>query len=231
MSSLPGERTIAMAADTSQQADADAAVQAAVDKFGGVDVLINNAGVAAQGDVTATSQEDFDHIIGVNVGGFFHMAKAAMPELVKTKGNIVQTSSVSGIGGDWGMFAYNTSKGAVTNMTRALALDAGKHGVRVNAINPTMTDTGMTKDMQDEETIAKFKEADPDAPDRPARGHRQGDAVPRQRRGGVRHRRQPARRWRPVGLQRPAGAMTMVKTVDIGRTGRPRSRRRVTASR
>ena len=71
------------------------------------------------------------------------------------------TSSVSGIGGDWGMAAYNTSKGAVTNMVRAMALDHGADGVRVNAVCPTFTDTGMTKDMQDQETIDKFLERIP----------------------------------------------------------------------
>ena len=75
------------------------AVKAALDTFGGLDVLVNNAGVATQGDITETSRAEWDKVIGVNVTGYFHMAKAAMPELVKTKGNIVQTSSVSGIGG------------------------------------------------------------------------------------------------------------------------------------
>ena len=159
--SLPADRTLAMAGDTSSQADAAAAIKAAIDRFGRLDVLINNAGIATDGDILATDQVDWDKVIAVNVTGYFHMAKAALPELIKTKGNIVQTSSVSGIGGDWNMFAYNSSKGAVTNMTRAMALDAGKHGIRANAVNPTFTDTGMTKDMQDEATIAKFVERIP----------------------------------------------------------------------
>jgi len=72
------------------------------------------------------------------------------------------TSSVSGLGGDWEIFAYNTSKGAVSNMVRAMALDAGKHGVRVNAVNPSFTATGMTEYMQpNAELIAKFKERMP----------------------------------------------------------------------
>ena len=71
------------------------------------------------------------------------------------------TSSVSGIGGDWGMLAYNTSKGAVTNMVRAMALDHGRDGVRVNAVNPTFTNTGMTRDMQTGETLAKVEERIP----------------------------------------------------------------------
>ena len=70
-----------------------------------------------------------------------------MPEQVKVKGSIVMTSSVSGLGVDWEMFAYNTFKGAVSNMVRAMALDAGKHGVRVNAVNPSFTATGMTEDI------------------------------------------------------------------------------------
>jgi len=158
-------RLLIQAIDTSNSQAAIAAVAAVVDHFGGLDVLINNAGIASQGDITQTSEEDFDRVLAVNVGGYFHMAKAAMPELVKTKGSIVMTSSVSGLGGDWNMFAYNTSKGAVTNMVRAMALDAGKHGVRVNAVNPSFTDSGMTKDMQaDPDLMAKFKERMPLGP-------------------------------------------------------------------
>jgi meso-butanediol dehydrogenase/(S,S)-butanediol dehydrogenase/diacetyl reductase len=100
--------------------------------------------------------------MAVNVTGYYHMAKAAMPELVKTRGSIVMTSSVSGLGGDWEMFAYNTSKGAVSNMVRAMAMDAAKDGVRVNAVNPSFTDTGLTKDMVSKpELVAKFNERMP----------------------------------------------------------------------
>lgn len=159
---LPQDRTLMQAADTSKSSDAAVVVRAAVDHFGGVDVLVNNAGIASDGDIEATSEEDFARVLSVNVGGYFHMAKAAMPELKKRRGNIVMTSSVSGLGGDWGMFAYNTSKGAVTNMVRAMALDAGPDGVRVNAVNPTFTDTGMTKSMQDDSAlVAKFLERIP----------------------------------------------------------------------
>jgi len=159
---LPPERVLLQTGDTSEKTAAVAAVQAAVDRFGSLDVLINNAGIANQGTITETSEEDFERVLAVNVGGYYHMAKAAMPELVKRKGSIVMTSSVSGLGGDWSMFAYNTSKGAVTNMVRAMALDAAKDGVRVNAVNPSLTDTGMTKDMQDDaDLMAKFNERMP----------------------------------------------------------------------
>jgi meso-butanediol dehydrogenase/(S,S)-butanediol dehydrogenase/diacetyl reductase len=159
---LPQERVLVHAADTAEPATGAAAVKAALERFGRLDILINNAGVATEGDIMQTSEEDFAHVMAVNVAGYFHMAKAAMPELVKTRGSIVMTSSVSGLGGDWNTFAYNTSKGAVSNMVRAMALDAGKDGVRVNAVNPSFTKTGMTEDMlKDAELVAKFKERMP----------------------------------------------------------------------
>jgi meso-butanediol dehydrogenase/(S,S)-butanediol dehydrogenase/diacetyl reductase len=158
---LPADRTIWQVCDTSNKEDAVAAVRAATDRFGGLDVLINNAGIATRGDVTETTEEDWDRTMAVNVTGYFNMAKAAIPELKKTRGCIVQTSSVSGLGGDWGMVAYNTSKGAVTNMTRAMALDHGKDGIRVNAVNPTVTETGMSKGLLDRATVAKTLERIP----------------------------------------------------------------------
>jgi meso-butanediol dehydrogenase/(S,S)-butanediol dehydrogenase/diacetyl reductase len=160
--SLPQDRILVQVGDTADKKTAAAAVKAAVDKFGGLHILINNAGMATEGDVTQTSEEDFARVMAVNVGGYFHMAKAAMPELVKTRGSIVMTSSVSGLGGDWNLFAYNTSKGAVSNMVRAMAMDAAKDGVRVNAVNPSFTKTGMTEDMvSDPELVAKFNERMP----------------------------------------------------------------------
>jgi len=159
---LPQDRVLVQVGDTADKATAATAVKAAVDKFGGLHILVNNAGMAVEGDITQTSEEDFERVMAVNVAGYFHMAKAAMPELVKVRGSIVMTSSVSGLGGDWNLFAYNTSKGAVSNMVRAMAMDAGKHGVRVNAVNPSFTETGMTEDMvSDPELVAKFKERMP----------------------------------------------------------------------
>lgn len=159
---LPQERLLLQVGDTADKDTATAAVKATVERFGALHILINNAGMATEGDIMQTSESDFERVMAVNVSGYFHMAKAAIPELVKTRGSIVMTSSVSGLGGDWDMFAYNTSKGAVSNMTRAMAMDAARHGVRVNAVNPSLTRTGMTEDMvNDPELVAKFKERMP----------------------------------------------------------------------
>lgn len=161
IAALPAGRTLAHPGDASDPAVCAALVKAAVERFGGLHVLVNNAAVVTMGDVETTTEEDFRQVINVNVGGYFLMAKAAMPELKKTRGSIVMTSSVSGLGGDWGMLAYNTSKGAVSNMVRAMAMDHGKDGVRVNAVNPSMTDTRMTKDMQSDAVLARFKDRIP----------------------------------------------------------------------
>lgn len=159
---LPQDRVLVQVGDTADKETASTAVQAAVERFGGLHILINNAGMATEGDIMQTSEEDFARVMAVNVAGYFHMAKAAMPELVKVRGAIVMTSSVSGLGGDWNLFAYNTSKGAVSNMVRAMAMDAGKDGVRVNAVNPSFTVTRMTEDMvSDPELVAKFRERMP----------------------------------------------------------------------
>lgn len=159
---LPQDRVLVQIGDTADKDTATDAIKATVDRFGGLHILVNNAGMATEGDITQTSDQDFERVMAVNVTGYFHMAKAAMPELVKTRGSIVMTSSVSGLGGDWNLFAYNTSKGAVSNMVRAMAMDAAKDGVRVNAVNPSFTKTGMTEDMvNDPELVAKFKERMP----------------------------------------------------------------------
>jgi meso-butanediol dehydrogenase/(S,S)-butanediol dehydrogenase/diacetyl reductase len=100
--------------------------------------------------------------MAVNAGGVFHGAKAAMPHLIASRGCIVHTASVSGLGGDWAMGFYNASKGAIVNLTRSLALDHGADGVRVNAVCPTFIRTPMTADMQEkDDLLAKFRERIP----------------------------------------------------------------------
>lgn len=145
--SLPADRTWAKQVDVSDAQAMQALVKEVVEKFGGLDVLYNNAGIHQEGDVTHVSLEDWNRLLAVNLTGVFNGSKAAIPELAKRKGCIINTSSVSGIGGDINMAAYNAVKGAITNLTRAMAIDHGRQGIRVNAVCPTMTATGMTKDM------------------------------------------------------------------------------------
>ncbi|RYG08853.1 MAG: SDR family oxidoreductase [Burkholderiales bacterium] len=157
--SLPPDRTLVVATDVSAFDAVQSLVAKTVARFGALHVLVSNAGVASDGDVVKDSLETFSETMNINVGGVVHGARAALPELQKTGGCIVNTASVSGLGGDWGMAFYNASKGAIVNLTRSMAMDHGRQGVRVNAVCPSLTLTPMTEDMQDDPALMeKFNE-------------------------------------------------------------------------
>ena len=133
-----------------------------IDRFNQVDVLVNNAGVASGGLISDVTDEDWKRVMSINVDGVFHCTRAAMPHLKTSGGCIINTSSVSGLGGDWEFATYNTSKGAVSNFTRAVALDYAKTGVRVNAVCPSLTRSELTDDMfEKSDLMAKFAERIP----------------------------------------------------------------------
>lgn len=155
---LPSERTLAICGDVSDSDFCNRLVEQAVERFGALDVLHNNAGVAAMGPFADSSDEDIDKVLGVNVKGVLYMSRAAYPQLKQSKGCIVNTSSVSGIGGDYELAIYDASKGAVANLTRALALEWGRDGIRVNAVNPSLVESDMTEEMlENEELVDAFK--------------------------------------------------------------------------
>jgi meso-butanediol dehydrogenase/(S,S)-butanediol dehydrogenase/diacetyl reductase len=159
---LPKDRQLIIEADVSDSSAVDRAVAKTVETFGRLDVLCNNAGVLATGAPAEISDEEWQKVIHTDLDGVFYGSRAAIPHLIESKGSIVNTAAVSGTGGDWGMSPYNAAKGGVVNLTCALALDLGKHGVRVNAVCPSLTRTGMTEDMMgDEATLAKFRERIP----------------------------------------------------------------------
>jgi meso-butanediol dehydrogenase/(S,S)-butanediol dehydrogenase/diacetyl reductase len=159
---LPGERTLVRVADVSKYREIEAAVESAVRTFGRLDVMVNNAGIFAGSTVTKTKPAEWRRVMDTNAGGVFNGSRAALPHLVRRRGCIVNTSSVSGLGGDWAMAAYNASKGAVSNLTRAMAMDYAGRGVRVNAVCPSLTATNMTKDMlKNRRLVDKFMERMP----------------------------------------------------------------------
>lgn len=159
---LPSDRTLAQRCDVTRLDEVQALVKAAVSRFGALDVMVNNAGIAAEGSALDVTVEDWTQTIATDLSGVFHGCRAALPELLKTQGCIVNTASVSGLGADWGMCAYNSAKGGVVNLTRSLALDFGKQGVRANSVCPSLTRTGMTEDMvADKALVDKFMERMP----------------------------------------------------------------------
>lgn len=147
------KQLLILEADVANQNDVKDLVQNTVKTFGGLDVLVNNAGIHAEGDTTETDFKTWRDIMAVDLDGVFLCSKEAMPHLIKTKGCIINTSSVSGLGGDSKMLAYNAAKGGVTNLTRAMAIDHGRDGVRINAICPSLTITGLTEDMVDDKEL------------------------------------------------------------------------------
>ena len=149
-------------ADVSDRAACEALVQAAVDRFERIDVLINDAGVDHLGKLDEGDFADFTKVIETDLYGVVHMSRAAIAHLRKSRGCIINVSSVSGLGGDWNHSFYCAAKGAVSNFTRALAMDEASNGVRVNAVNPSLTYTALTSGMKEQpELIAKFEERIP----------------------------------------------------------------------
>jgi meso-butanediol dehydrogenase/(S,S)-butanediol dehydrogenase/diacetyl reductase len=99
--------------------------------------------------------EDWRAVMSVDVDGVYFGCRAALPHLLRTGGCIVNVSSVSGLGGDWDMSAYNAAKGAVSNFTRSLALELGPQGVRVNAVNPSLVLTPLTEEVQEDDALQR----------------------------------------------------------------------------
>jgi len=159
---LNADRSLCVTTDVSDEAQVKALIEKTVQRFGGVDVLVNNAGVAPMGKVDEGSVADWKKGFAIDVDGVFFCVRESLPHLRKSKGSIVNISSVSGLGGDWGMSFYNAAKGAVSNFTRALAMDLGPDGVRVNAVCPSLTVSELTKGMmEDERLMAKFRDRIP----------------------------------------------------------------------
>ncbi len=156
---LPEARVLKISADVSKEEDAKRISAETLAHFGAIDVLVNNAGTAVMGSIEEVDRESWDKVIDTDLTGLYMVTRAAWPALRTARGNVVNTSSVSGTGGDWNMFAYNAAKGGVTNLTHALALDARESGVRVNAVNPSITRSALTEDMfENEDLLQKFME-------------------------------------------------------------------------
>jgi NAD(P)-dependent dehydrogenase (short-subunit alcohol dehydrogenase family) len=141
-----GGQAIFVRCDVSQAADCRHAVQRTLEELGGLDILFNNAGIIRRATVIGTTEEEWDRVMAVNVKSIFLMSKYAIPVMVQSGGGvIINTASGWGLVGGRNAVSYCASKGAVVNMTRAMALDHGDQNIRVNCICPGDTDTGMLR--------------------------------------------------------------------------------------
>lgn len=133
---------VAVQADVCDDASVRAAVTQAVDGLGGLDLLINNAGVGAQGSVEDNDDSEWHHVLDVNAVGMARVTRAALPALRRSDhAAVVNTSSIAATDGLPQRVLYSASKGAVLSMTMAMAADLLPEGIRVNAVNPGTADT------------------------------------------------------------------------------------------
>jgi 2-hydroxycyclohexanecarboxyl-CoA dehydrogenase len=139
---VPGAAPLALVGDVTREDDARHLIEEATTRLGGLDTLVNVAGVRAYVPLAEATGADWERIIGVNVLGTAHCCKAALPRLRQSgRGSIVNVSSVYGLMGRAGMGQYDTTKAAVLGFTRALAVEEAPHRVRVNAVCPGGTIT------------------------------------------------------------------------------------------
>ena len=131
--------------DVTSEASWDAAVGAAVARFGKLDVLVNNAGIVARGHLLDSSLDEWNRVMNVNSTGVYLGTKTAIPEMLKAGGgSIVNISSMSGmVGQDYVQPAYNASKGAVRIFTKSVAVQYARQGIRINSVHPGPIDTPM----------------------------------------------------------------------------------------
>lgn len=159
---LDAARVLVHPCDVSDDVQVRKMIATTLTRFGRLDHLINNAGIAQGGPTLEGHNAEWHKVFQINVDGVFFCARAALPHLIKQRGSIVNVSSVSGIGGDWKMSYYNAAKGAVTNLTRSLALEFGGQGVRINAVCPSLTWSEMTEHFKDNAVLLdKFKQRIP----------------------------------------------------------------------
>ncbi|MDQ0092236.1 SDR family NAD(P)-dependent oxidoreductase [Paeniglutamicibacter psychrophenolicus] len=141
---FPPEDALVLVADVTSRSAVESAVAGIMEHFGRIDVVVSNAGTSEPSIIEDFEDAAWERMRSVNLDAFITLARAVVPALKLTRGNIVAISSTAGIRGDWKQFAYNATKGALNAMVQSLALDMGAHGVRVNAVAPAFTASRLT---------------------------------------------------------------------------------------
>jgi NAD(P)-dependent dehydrogenase (short-subunit alcohol dehydrogenase family) len=156
---IAGPKVKAYGVDLLNERDTASFVASVMKDFSGVDVLVNAAGIIANGTIENTTLADYDVMMNINVRSVFQLTQLALPSIIERKGNIVNVSSVTGLRAFPNVLAYCVSKAAVDQLTRCAALELAPKGVRVNAVNPGVVRTKLHLNSGlNEEAYAAFVE-------------------------------------------------------------------------
>jgi 3-oxoacyl-[acyl-carrier protein] reductase len=137
-------------ADVSNSSEVEALIKSTVEKFGHIDIVVNNAGITRDGLLMRMKEQDWDLVLNINLKGAYNCSKAALRQIMKNKGSIINIASIVGLMGNAGQCNYSASKAGLIGFTKSLALEIGKKGARVNAIAPGFIKTAMTDALSDD---------------------------------------------------------------------------------
>ena len=146
-----GAEVLCVKADVSKASEVDELVEKAIQKFGRIDVLVNNAGVTKDTLLMRMKEEDFDKVVNINLKGTFLVTKAVIPYMMKKRsGRIINLSSVVGVAGNAGQSNYAASKAGIIGFTKSLAKEVASRNIRANCVAPGFIATDMTSVLSDE---------------------------------------------------------------------------------
>ena len=146
-----GGEAAAVQVDVTSDDDCRRMIATAVERYGGIEILVNNAGIAGKGTVTEVSEEKWDQVLAVNLKGAFLASRHAVPHMERAgSGSIVCISSIAGLVGEEGQIAYHASKHGVIGLVRSMALDHAQAGIRVNAVCPGALRTPLLEPLTEE---------------------------------------------------------------------------------
>jgi len=144
---LSGPRPVVAVCDVTDAEAVAAMVAATREAFERLDVLVNNAGISRTAPIADVTLSQWREVMAADVESIVTVTQAVLPDLLESRGSVVNAASVAGLGGDPGMTMYNAAKGAVVNLTRSLAVELAAQGVRVNAVAPSLTATDAVADI------------------------------------------------------------------------------------
>jgi NAD(P)-dependent dehydrogenase (short-subunit alcohol dehydrogenase family) len=146
-------------ADVTNEQQVRQCIEKILETFGGIDIMVNSAGIIANGTIENTTLSDWDYMMNINLRSIFLMTQLALPSLIERKGNIINVSSVTGLRAFPGILSYCVSKAGLDQFTRCVALELAPKGVRVNAVNPGVTFTNLHRNGgMDEKAYQAFLE-------------------------------------------------------------------------